>query len=178
MNLPVEASIKEIPGQFSKYLIITDRESLPFLRKERSLAFKFPKNSKVLISIGEGISPVSPISQYLMSAKRGINYRFMEKRDEKTIRNNLIWRFLKLKGELKKKFTDVRDLDYILDMVLVDIKSDAVLHDEFFNLNTKQSLVALSRLISLKVLQETFKDLNETDKLNFKKEMLRETKFD
>ena len=178
MSFPLETSIKEIPGQFSRFLIITDRESLSFLKKERTPAFKFPKSSKVLISIGEGIGPTSPILQYIKPSKSGNNYRFTEKRDEKAIRNDLKERFLKLKGELKKKFTDVRDLDHILDVVLVDIKSDTVLHDKFINLKKKQSLVALSRLISLKVLQETFKDLNETDKLNFKKEMLRETRFD
>lgn len=84
---------------------------------------------------------------------------------------------MKFKGEIRKRFKDVENLDYFLNLVIDEIFSDKESHLKFINLNTKQTLDVVSQLLSLKLMQEAFKDLNETDKLNFKKEALRETKF-
>lgn len=173
-----ETSLMKMPGQFPKYLIITEGE-YPIIKGGVLFPiFSVQKNSKFSFLQMEGIIPESFILQYINASKKRMNDRSTVKRSLSNGQNILNKKFSILKGELKKKFIDVKNLDHILDSVLDEIKLDNNLHEKFINLNKKQSLEALGGLISLKVLQETFKELNETDKLNFRREALRETRFD
>lgn len=175
MSFHLETSKKELPGQLSKYLILRDREWSAPLKKEFNVVFNFPKKSEYLFLMRKGIIQKPSISQYINLSKEEMRYSLTEIRNVKNRQNDLNDKLLKLKGELKKKFKDVEDLDLVLGLVLDEINSDQELHGKFINLNKKQSMDALVRLLSLRVLQETFKDLSETEKLNFKREALRET---
>lgn len=177
MDILIKTSVKKIQGQFPKYLGVTDEELSNPQNKGYNFVNNFPKSGKVLFSLGKSNIPKLFIPQYPNPFKKDMPRGVAVKRERTNRQSDLNERLLKLKDELMKRFIDVKNLDHFLDFVLDEINSDKDSYDRFINLSKKQTLVVLSRLLSLRLLQETFKDLNETDKLNFKKEASRETKF-
>ena len=79
--------------------------------------------------------------------------------------------------ELKKMYSGVHNFNRILESVIKEISSDKDLRNKIINLKESKVLSAFSKLLALKLLQETFERLDEKDKINFKKEALRGSKF-
>ena len=165
----LEISVKVIPNQLSK-----------FIESPNKNATIFP--AMVLSSIDKGIPPFWAINlprtiyikeQFALvvptsfSGKRNVPKRttiFEEK-------------LIAIRPELKKKYADVHNFDQILDSMIEEIISDKDLQNKIINLKENQLLSAFSKLLALKLLQETFKRLDEKDKINFKREALRGSKF-
>ena len=79
--------------------------------------------------------------------------------------------------ELKKMYSGVHNFNRILESVIKEISSDKDLRNKIINFEESKVISAFSKLLALKLLQETFERLDEKDKINFKKEASRRSKF-
>ena len=161
---PLESSVRAMHEYRSKYL-----------ERPKSKAANFPVRE--LSSFSKGISTEGAIyikAQFaravpvLYSGKNNIPKRTVVSRER--------WNAIRL--ELGKTYKEVHNFNEILESVIEKVRSDEDLENKMINLNEEQLLNALSKLVALKLLQETFERLDEKDKANFKREALRESKFE
>ena len=162
-------SNKIIPNQLSKSV-----------KPPNENATIFPTN--VLLSMDKWIMPVqviNPLRTLYIKEKLAteVPLIFPGKRIVLKRPNILEQKLIATRPELKKMYSGVHNFNRILESVIKEISSDKDLRNKIINLKESKVLSAFSKLLALKLLQETFERLDEKDKINFKKEALRGSKF-
>ncbi len=169
LKYELEFPVKVIPNQLSKFNESPNKNAAIF--PETQLSFRdmgtapiFVINLPRAIYIKGQIAKAVPIP---FSVKRNV-------RDRTTIIED---KLTTIRSELKKKYAGVHDFNQILDSMIEEIISDNDLQSKIISLKENQLLKAFSKLLALKLLQETFERLDKKDKINFKREALRGSKF-
>ena len=169
MKSDLDNSNKVIPNQLSKPIKLPNENTANFPAKVRASRDKgitpiLVINPLRTIYIKEQFATIVPT---FFSGKRNVPKRTT------TFEQKLI----AMRSELKKKYGGVHNFNQILESVIEETNSDKDFQNKFINLKENQLLSVFSKFLALKLLQETFERLDGKDKINFKKEALRGSKF-
>ncbi|MFG1501958.1 MAG: hypothetical protein AAE984_01270 [Cuniculiplasma divulgatum] len=165
----LENSGKAVPNQLSKFIQPLN---------EKTTLFPVVASS----SIDKGIKIIFTINSLQSSFIKGqfaitVPSIFSGRRDALNITTILENKLISIRPKLRKRYRNVPNFSEILDSMIEELTLDMDFRDKIINLKEEQFLNVFSKLLALRLMQATFEKLDEKDKINFKKEALRRSKF-
>lgn len=164
----------------SALLPLIDRTNMAFLIDPTS----FQEKRKVSASTGPIEHLVSP-AVYLfhwdvldiinMGSQWAVSVWNSHLADDKPLAFRL--RFMSIVADLKKDLRDVKKVNSLFPEILGEFLADSELRIVFMKLNREEAKKRLKKIVSLRVLQQMYSSLEDSEKENLKREAIRGTSF-